>query len=247
MLNDYQNKLINAWLNNENVPEKFKNEIQSMSEEQKEQAFKEEPLKFGTAGYRAIMGPGNHYLNEITYKQLAYAYAEFLKHNGLNNKDKKIIVVSDNRLNYVNHIKGIINVLKSFDYDVIVAENFDPFPTPILSYVIRETNAIGAINITASHNPKEYNGIKFYNGYGSQLLPNDDLKLIQYIPDSIAFLDKQFEDKSSEVQYIQNEIIENYFNEIKEKLNLTKTDDFNEPILFSSMHGTSSHYMSFLL
>ncbi|MDE6473210.1 MAG: phospho-sugar mutase [Ureaplasma sp.] len=244
MLNSYQNKLIEAWLNSENVSDDLKKQIESMSDEQKEQAFKEDQLKFGTAGYRAIMGPGNHYLNEITYKQLAYGYAEYLKHYGMNNKDKKIVVVSDNRLNYVNHIKGIINVLKSFDYEVIVAENFQPFPTPILSYVIRETNAIGAINITASHNPKEYNGIKFYNGTGSQLLPNEDLKLIQYIPDSFTFLDKTFDDYTQDVQIIDQSIIDKYFSDIISCLKLTKANDFKEPILFSSMHGTSSNYMT---
>lgn len=135
------------------------------------------PLEFGTAGARATMGMGPAKINEFTAKAVAKAYAHFLK---LQNKGKpiKIVIGHDNRHNAKLLTNAVGDVLNSEGIEVFIYENNQMEPTPFISFTIREMRLAGGVIITASHNPKEYNGIKVYDNKGGQLLP-DDTKIIQ--------------------------------------------------------------------
>ena len=127
-------------------------------------------LNFGTAGIRAIMGPNNDELNEHTVMNFAYNFGKFDEMN-------TIVIGYDTRHNSKSFAYIIMNILKNdpFNYNVIISH--EPIPTPILSFATRYYNGDYGIMITASHNPKEFNGIKIYDNNGIQLLPNITKKL----------------------------------------------------------------------
>lgn len=239
-------KLIEIWKTSDKIRPIFKNQLAKFDPKELAAAFSEKPLKFGTAGYRAIVGPGNHYLNEFTYAQLAYAYAQYLKSLHLDSKEELSIVLgTDNRIDHELYLKYVIAVLTQEGFRVYVNENLDPLPTPIVSYLVTKTKSVGAINITASHNPKEYNGIKFYNSYGSQLLPSDDEKLISFIPNQIEMINYNYQSVNEKISIIDNKMVDEYFKDITYYLGLNYNDgSFNKKILFSAMHGASAKYMS---
>lgn len=231
-----------AWINHPNIAESLKEEALKMDNNQRSQAFDNEPFKFGTAGYRQKMGPGTKYLNEITYSQLAYGYGQYLKSKFIG--ERPIIVVHDNRMNSDFFAEVVANTLSSLGINVLLMPNNDVLSTPILSYMIINLKAVGGVNITASHNPKEYNGFKCYNDHGSQLLPNEDDQLVANIPNWQQFLEKQIKPDPLKIKVLDVSIIDKYFEDIKKTLKNTNPN-IKKPrkFLFTPMHGTSSFYM----
>ncbi len=235
-------KLINEWNESDKVRTKFKDQLKKMTQEEIALAFNSNELKFGTAGYRAIVGPGNHYLNEFTYSQLSIAYARYLR--TLGHMSGAVVIGTDNRIDHDIYAQHIISVMTQNGFTVYVNENDDPLPTPMLSYLIKKTGSIGGINITASHNPKEYNGVKFYNELGGQLLPVQDKTVISLMPKQIEVINMEFPIDETKVKQINSSLITEYFNDVINALGLTPADGYDKKILFSSMHGTSTNYMS---
>ncbi|GAA5414773.1 phospho-sugar mutase [Ureaplasma ceti] len=234
------NKIFDLWKNHHRVSKELKQEMELMNEEEVSVAFNEAELGFGTAGYRAKMGPGNHYLNELTYQQLTEGYARFLV-NKFGSK-AKALVVHDNRRNAKLFTNIAANTLTSYGIEVFLTENNELLPTPIASYLIPHLGCHGAINITASHNPKEYNGFKCYDETGCQMLPEDSKKVIEFMPTWAEILDKNIVAEPSLIHELDSSLIEKYFVEVQEYLDIKPTD---KPIkvVYTSMHGTASKYM----
>ena len=161
----------NEWLNNKNLDSKLKPLLLCMSEKDIEDAFYTD-VKFGTGGMRGVMGPGTNKINIHTIRKATQGFANYLKNNG----KSKVAISYDNR-----------NNSKEFAYDcaALLASNgikaylFDSLrPTPELSFAVRYYKCDGGIMITASHNPKEYNGYKLYDETGCQLIPEVADKVI---------------------------------------------------------------------
>ena len=240
------NKLYEAWLNSSNVDMHWKESLKALSKNDINIFFSDNKIKMGTAGYRAIIGPGNFNLNEFTYYQLTDGYAKWLKHK-YPNKKIKILIVHDNRKNGDKYAHLCANVLiNNYHFDVVL--NFDNqlLPTPIASYLVKKFNYDGCINITASHNPKEYNGFKCYDNTGCQLLPNDSDFITNNMIDSFDVLDCEINfNPNSSLKYITQNQINNYFSDISKALNSFSYDQNKRiNLVYSSMHGTASFYMS---
>lgn len=191
-------------------------------------------LEFGTAGARATMGIGPAKINEFTSMAVAKAYAHFLK---LKNKNKKIRVVigHDNRHNAKLFTDAVGNVLVNEGIEVFIYENNELQPTPFISYTIREMKLDGGVIITASHNPKEYNGIKVYDNKGGQLMP-EDTKIIQ---DEMAKIDPlSIEVKKSDFAIVPNGVFNSYVEKI---LNIRIMPEMHMNLVstFTPQHGTS--------
>jgi len=140
-------------------------------------------LKFGTGGARGIMDMGANAFNIFTLRNLVISYLEFLKTKMpiFKLKNRGIVIYHDNRNNSASFALEAAAYLTTNNIKVFIADNNDMKTTPFLSYSIKALKAIGGINITASHNSKEYNGFKCYNEFGGQLLPSECAKIEKII------------------------------------------------------------------
>ena len=238
-----ENKIFNAWLKSSSIDKKTKDLMKEMSHEEVGIAFNSNPIKFGTAGYRAKVGPGNHYLNEKTYYQLAIGYAKFIRYKFPKKSAPKVLVVHDNRYNGGFFTEIVCTALEEYGIKPVINKNNDLLPTPIASYLIKEMKLQGGINITASHNPKEYNGFKCYDQTGSQLLPDDADKIIEFLPTWEDALNKNIKVNFTP-KYISELEIKRYFIDVFKSLPNTKVNKKYLKLVYSSMHGTASYYMS---
>jgi len=170
------------WFNFKELEQIYRTELESIKQDEKEihERFYA-PLSFGTAGLRGIMRAGINGMNRYTVAQTTQGLSELIKECG-RTKDG-VVIACDTRNNSILFSEIAACVLAANEIKVYL---FDaPRPTPELSFAIRELNAVSGINITASHNPKEYNGYKVYWDDGAQLSP-DHAKVVS---DRIQTLD----------------------------------------------------------
>lgn len=238
-----ENKVYYAWLKHPSIENKNKKIMEEMSDAEISIAFNEKPIKFGTAGYRAKMGPGNHYLNEKTYHQLATGYARFIKSKFPKNSNWKVLVVHDNRYNGKFFTEVVCNALWREGIMPIINKDNELLATPIASYLIKKLKLNGGINITASHNPKEYNGFKCYDSTGAQILTEDADLIINSLPSWEDALNTKI-DLYYEGEFIKDSYVKDYFDEVYNSLPDTNRKPKYLKLVYSSMHGTASYVMS---
>ncbi len=224
---------VKLWLESEFVSEGEKEEIKSLSDDLLLESFYKN-VEFGTAGMRGLMGVGTNRINEHTIKRAALAYAMFI--NG-RNVNKKVAIAYDNRNNSKAFAEISARVLASQNIEVVIYDKV--MATPLLSYAVRELNCGGGIIITASHNPKEYNGFKVYNEEGCQLIP----ELVKIVIDHVATLDDYLNisselssDQEKMISYIDNSLIEKYI-KIALDFQLNKNVNENFSIVYTPQHG----------
>lgn len=194
-------------------------------------------LSFGTAGIRGIFGIGPGRMNAFTVRKVALGIAKFFK----SIKDNvSIVVFYDSRLLSDAFAREISTILAQNNIKVITSNKYKS--TPELSYAVRYYNADGGVMITASHNPKNYNGIKVYNQYGGQLLPKDSAILSNYIeeidnPLDIDCLGYSAFLKDNQIIYANDDLTNSY----KKKVIQTtgKIEKKKAKIVLTSLHGTS--------
>lgn len=126
-------------------------------------------LHFGTAGLRGIMGLGPNCLNRFTIAWATAGIAEWLIET--NNTGGTVVISTDSRLNHKEFARTTASVLANYGFTVLLWDS--PTATPILSWSVRHFHAVSGIMITASHNPRDYNGYKAYDANGCQLLSED--------------------------------------------------------------------------
>ena len=156
------------WVHHPNLDPRYKDVLANMSEEEKNDAFYT-TIEFGTAGMRGLLGPGTNRINIHTIRKATQGYANYIKKNGEEACKAGVAIGYDNR-----HMSREL----AFDCADLLAKNniasfvYDSLrPTPMLSFAVRYNHCFGGIMITASHNPKEYNGYKLYDNKGCQLVP----------------------------------------------------------------------------
>ncbi len=155
------------WLNSPALTQEQRAELEAIKDNEteiKERFFA--PLEFGTAGLRGIMGMGLRRMNIYIIRQATRALGELILKSG---EEKSAVVCFDCRINSAAYAKEAACVLAACGIRVYLFDELRP--TPELSFAIRELGATSGINITASHNPKEYNGYKVYWSDGAQLPP----------------------------------------------------------------------------
>lgn len=238
------NKIYDYWFKHKNVSKDLKKIMKKMSPEEIEYSFVEKFPSFGTAGYREIMMPGNIYGNEKTYQMLALGYANYILK--VNQMVKPLVIVGhDNRKNAIEFTNIIIAVLTSKGIAVKLFKDNRPMFTPIISFCIRTLRAQGGINITASHNPKEYNGFKIYNSSGSQLLDSETAIVISGMPNWKNNLDYQFIANTNLISEVPESIVKCYLNEIKNNLRIHVPEANDKiAIIYTPHHGVGCEIMT---
>ena len=228
------NKNYIEWKEKNDLENYLKEEIEQMTESEINESFGKD-LEFGTAGLRGILGAGTNKMNIYIVRKITIGLAMYLKEKY---KDKKIsVAIAYDSRNFSKEFCDIATkVLATFGIYSYIYD--DVKPTPLLSYLLRKTKSKAGIMITASHNPKEYNGYKVYNETGCQISEEEAQEITKNIEKITNIFD--FEYKNNEENYktiIKEEIENEYINEIKELSN--KNLDKNIKIVFTPEHGTS--------
>lgn len=234
MIKDYE-----IW-KNQTLSEELAAELATMNDEQINDAFGND-LSFGTAGMRGLLGCGTNRLNIYTINKATQGLAKYLKDKYADLDVIKVAICYDSR-HYSKTFSEVCGQtlamygIESYIYD-------DVKPTPLLSYLVRHHYCQAGIMITASHNPKEYNGYKVYNETGSQLNideANNVTKYINSIDDVFSFSFDQAQAKL--IHYVGNEVECDYLEDIKDVL-LQPNLDKSIKVVFTPEHGTSYEVM----
>ncbi len=228
----------NSWLSGD-YDEETKAEIRRMMEHDPDaliDAFYKD-LEFGTGGLRGIMGAGSNRMNKYTVGMATQGFANYLKKQYAGNEQISVAIAYDCRNNNTFFADTTANVLTTNGIKVYI---FDALrPTPELSFAVRHLKCQGGVVITASHNPKEYNGYKVYGDDGAQLISPYDKMVIEEVR-MIDVSQVNFEGNAALINKIGAEIDELYTDRIKnESLNpeiIEKHKDIK--IVYTPIHGT---------
>ena len=229
------NQSYNDWLKSNKLTKEEKKLLKQMNKDCIKQSFSNS-LSFGTAGIRGIMGLGPNRLNIYTIRKVTVGYANFLLKHYNNNINKGIVIGYDNRLNSKEFGEECASILSSQGIKVYIFDNLRP--TPEISFAIRELNAIGGIVITASHNPKEYNGYKVYDETGCQLTDYKTSLLATEIANINDIFSYNFIRSNNLITVLNNEFDNIYYKKIK-KLSINTTNKKHFKIVYSPQHGTA--------
>ena len=145
------------WLNHPNLDPSYKEVLEQMDEGQINDAFYT-TIEFGTAGMRGLLGPGTNRINLHTIRKANVGFAEYICANGEDAMKRGVAIGYDNRHMSKEFAMDSAKVLATYNIASYVFESLRP--TPELSFAVRHFNCFGGIMVTASHNPKEYNGYK---------------------------------------------------------------------------------------
>lgn len=228
---------INIWLN-EDYDQETKNEILKLQEENPqalEEAFYR-TLEFGTGGLRGIMGVGTNRMNKYTVGFATQGLANYLK-NCFSSKIS-VVISHDSRLHSREFAEITADILSANKINVFLFE--DLRPTPELSFAVRQLNCNAGIMITASHNPKEYNGYKVYWQDGGQLVPPHDKNVITEVNKITSIKQVKWTGKKELIHIIGEDIDKPYLDEIT-KLAINPIDPkkgTDLKIVYTSLHGT---------
>ena len=170
--------LYNNWINSDKLSDIEKKELTGLDEKQIEFRFGKD-LEFGTAGMRGLIGMGTNMLNVHVVKKATQGLAEYIKALGKKQQKQGVVISYDTRkmsyeFAYSAAVVLVSNGIKTYLFN-------DVHPVPMLSYAVRELKTVAGIMITASHNPKEYNGYKLYGEDGAQMSPLATEEIVKYI------------------------------------------------------------------
>ena len=220
--------------------EETKNAVKQMLENEDKTELIEcfyKDLEFGTGGLRGIMGAGSNRMNVYTVGMATQGFANYLKKNFADRDEISVVVCHDCRNNSRLYAETVANI---FSANGIKAYLFDDMrPTPECSFAIRELKCQAGVNVTASHNPKEYNGYKAYWEDGAQVLAPHDTGIIDEV-NKVTIDDVKFEGNKDLIVTIGEEIDRIYLERIKEICidpeMIQRQKDLK--IVYTPLHGT---------
>ena len=229
---------VNRWLESPLVDEETKKQIKHLSKEMLDDAFFKD-VEFGTAGMRGVLGPGTNRLNYFTVRKATVGFAQYLLEKYPNAKKMGVVISHDNRHFSREFTLLSSNILNAFGIKTYIFDSLRP--TPELSFAVRYCKACGGIMITASHNPKEYNGYKVYDETGCQLVPDKIERLVQLIGKLPDELHVEYEPAPVKgEQILLGEEVDNAYIKEVESIAINKDlDKSNYKIVFTPNHGTS--------
>jgi len=230
---------VNIWLNG-NCDQATKDEISKLmqtNEKELADAFYRD-LEFGTGGLRGIMGVGTNRMNKYTVGFATQGFANYLKQQ-FPDKPLKVAICFDSR-NYSKYFAGI--TADVFSANGIFCYLFEELrPTPELSFAVRELKCNAGVMITASHNPKEYNGYKAYWNDGAQLVPPHDENVMDAVSHMASVDDVNWERNPDLVQMIDKEMDDLYLKQVHTLSFANKNIEAaakNLKIAYTPLHGT---------
>lgn len=241
---DYK-KSYEEWLSNPYFDQSVRDELEAIKENENE--IKERfymDLEFGTAGLRGIIGAGTNRMNVYTVRKATQGLANYICKQGF--ADRGVAIAYDSRRMSTEFADEAALCLAANGIKAYVFESLRP--TPELSYAVRELNCIAGINVTASHNPPEYNGYKVYWEDGAQITPPHDSGIMSEVKavtdySTVKTMDKEEAKKQGLYIVIGAEIDDKYMEELKKQV--LHWDSIKEvgkdiKIVYSPLHGTGN-------
>ena len=241
---DYKN-IYQEWLENPYFDEATKAELRGIAQDENE--IKERfyaDLEFGTAGLRGIIGAGTNRMNVYTVRKATQGLANYITKVG--QQSKGVAIAYDSRRMSPEFADEAALCLAANGIKAYVFESLRP--TPELSYAVRKLGCIAGINITASHNPPEYNGYKVYWEDGAQITPPHDLGImaeVKAVTDyaAVKTMDKEAAKSAGLYEVIGKEIDDAYIEELKSQVihwDAIKEAQKDIKIVYSPLHGTGN-------
>lgn len=216
-----------------------KNELESITDKKEIEDRFYKDLEFGTGGLRGIMGAGANRMNKYTVGKATKGLCEYLKNEFAG--EKSVVIAYDSRNNSKAFAECAAEVLCYNEIKTFLFEEI--MPTPVLSFSVRYLNCNAGIVITASHNPKEYNGYKVYDKYGCQLVPQYADKVISYINNvkdikSVKHMNLNMALSNGYLTYIGDEVLNSYISEVEKMAVYKEASDLK--IVYTPLHGTGN-------
>lgn len=228
---------VDTWLNG-NYDEQTKAEIRTLLAENEEELVNSfyKDLEFGTGGLRGIMGVGSNKMNKYTVGAATQGLANYLRQS-FPGQEIKVAVAHDSRNNSALFARITAGVFAANGIRVFLFDSLRP--TPELSFTIRHLGCQSGVVLTASHNPKEYNGYKAYWIDGGQLVPPHDRNVIQQVKAIQSIDEVKFEGNEHLIEAIGAEVDEAY---IRQLVSLSISPEAiaaaDLKIVYTSIHGT---------
>ena len=196
-------------------------------------------LAFGTGGMRGIMGAGPNRMNRYTISRATLGLANYLSE--FPSPQKSVVIAYDSRNNSEDFAKCAAEVLAVKGITVYLFDKITP--TPVLSFAVRHLGCIAGIVITASHNPKEYNGYKVYDENGCQLVPSLADKVIAHVQEitdyrAVPRLDFEVALQSGMIQMVGDEVLDAFLDAVKTQALYTEPSKLK--IVYTPLHGTGN-------
>ena len=193
-------------------------------------------LKFGTAGLRGVMGAGTNRMNKYVVGKATQGLAEYIKSEGKEAMEKGVVIAHDSRNNsraFAEHTANVLcaNGIKTYLFDSLR-------PIPMLSFAIRHLGCFAGVGVTASHNPKEYNGYKAYFGDGGQLPPEAADKVLEFIDKVDVFNVPEESDLKPVI--IGKEVDEAYYNNVLQQQKNKGIDKKGFKLVYTPLHGSGN-------
>ena len=228
------------WLKAPALNEEGRRELESVKGDEKavEYRFGAE-LEFGTAGMRGIIGYGTNMMNVYTVRRATQGLSEYIKTLGAAAMKRGVVISYDTRRKSDEFAKAAAGVLAA---NGIVAYLFtDVHPVPMLSYAVRKLGTVAGIMITASHNPKEYNGYKVYGEDGAQMSPEATEVVVGYIEKITDYFSVKEAERSPLVKKVPASVDKSYY---KKLTKLTLSPDAVKKVgktlklVYTPVHGS---------
>ena len=236
---DYK-AVYNEWLNDPALGEEGKRELESVKGDEKEIEYRfGAELEFGTAGMRGIIGYGTNMMNVFTVRRATQGLSEYVKSLGAAAMKRGVVISYDTRRKSDVFAKAAAGVLAA---NGIVAYLFaDVHPVPMLSYAVRRLGTVAGIMITASHNPKEYNGYKVYGEDGAQMSPEPTAEVVGYIQKITDYFSVKEDAGSKLIKKVPASVDKSYYKKLT-KLTLSpeavKKEGKTLKLVYTPVHGS---------
>ena len=238
-------EIYEQWLANPYFDEAIKEELKGISEDENE--IKERfymDLEFGTAGLRGIIGAGTNRMNIYVVRRATQGLANYIAK--VDKKAQGVAIAYDSRHMSPEFAEEAALCLAANGIKAYIFESLRP--TPELSFAVRHLGCVAGINVTASHNPPEYNGYKVYWEDGAQITPPHDSGImgeVKSISDwnTVKTMDKAEAEKAGLFQVIGKEVDDAYMSELKKQvihMDAIEKEGKNLKIVYTPLHGTGN-------
>ncbi len=234
-------ELYEKWKNSSKISPELRDELNSLTDENDIEDRFYTYLSFGTAGMRGKLGAGTNRMNDVMVARATYGLAKQLLQADPENAKRGVAIAYDSRIKSTDFAKVAAEVLAA---DGIKSYLFESLrPTPELSFAVRYLGCAGGIMITASHNPKEYNGYKVYGPDGAQLAneaADTVVEVIEGIDDYFDIPRMSFEEgeKKGLINVVGKEIDDEYYKAVENVIHMDQKSDL--VIVYTPLHGTGN-------
>lgn len=233
----------NEWINSDIISEEIKNELKNIKDEKEIEDRFYKDLDFGTGGLRGVIGAGSNRMNIYTVSKATQGFANYLNESFDN---PSVAVAYDSRNMSKEFATAAALTLCANGVKVFLYESLRP--TPVLSFAVRHLNCKGGIVVTASHNPKQYNGYKVYDEFGGQVTDEKANKIISLVNDvkDFSMIKNMSEEealKKGLLVYIGEDVDKAYIDEVKNltiRKELVKEKAKDLKIIYTPIHGSGN-------